>query len=137
MTRDALNVFKHKMKCDILENLSTTTMTKSWHFKIQRNPKTKSMLISSHGLIRNVVYIAQHFAWPIWPRCTLNIGLWCSLCLSSRNANIIDTPTKAIALSRLKWSLKPITYLSHINLTMMFTLAKWVKQKKRYPLFTR
>ena len=42
-------VLKQGMKCAIYENISTTTRIESWLLWVLGNPKTKSMLTTSHG----------------------------------------------------------------------------------------
>jgi hypothetical protein len=48
---EASSLLWQAIKCDILENLSTTTNIESWPLLVQGNPNTKSILISSHGVV--------------------------------------------------------------------------------------
>jgi hypothetical protein len=48
---DASSLLWQAIKCDILENLSTTTNMESWPLFVRANPNIKSILISSHGVV--------------------------------------------------------------------------------------
>jgi hypothetical protein len=48
---DTSSLLWQAIKCDILENLSTTTNIESWPLFVLGNPSTKSILISSDGVV--------------------------------------------------------------------------------------
>src|SRR3954466_11629223 len=50
-TCDASSLLWQAIKCAILENLSTTTNILSWPYLVRGNPNTKSILISSQGVV--------------------------------------------------------------------------------------